>query len=202
MLQDLVDIGSITLHNSLEFQKQQQKYAQLSRTLSNIRSKKSIVGKSQSINKALKLVQNYGATNYPVLLYGESGTGKELFAEEIHAQSSRANKPFLTQNCSAIPENLLESELFGYVKGAFTGATSNKLGLFEAADGGTVFLDEIGDMDINLQAKLLRVLQENEIKPLGGTKTKKLIYVLFQQQTVTLKRMFAPEDSEKICIIV
>lgn len=174
MLQDLVDIGSITLHNSLEFQKQQQKYAQLSRTLSNIRSKKSIVGKSQSINKALKLVQNYGATNYPVLLYGESGTGKELFAEEIHAQSSRANKPFLTQNCSAIPENLLESELFGYVKGAFTGATSNKLGLFEAADGGTVFLDEIGDMDINLQAKLLRVLQENEIKPLGGTKTKKI----------------------------
>ncbi|WP_027721813.1 sigma-54 interaction domain-containing protein [Maridesulfovibrio zosterae] len=172
MLQDLVDIGSISLHNSLEFQEQRHKYAQLSLTLNNIHSKKSIVGKSQSINKALKLVKNYGATNYPVLLYGESGTGKELFAEEIHVQSSRTHKPFLTQNCSAIPENLLESELFGYVKGAFTGATSNKSGLFEAADGGTVFLDEIGDMDINLQAKLLRVLQENEIKPLGGTQTK------------------------------
>lgn len=174
MLQDLVDIGAITLSNSIEFQKQQRKYAQLSLTLNNIRGQKNIVGKSPSINKALKQVQNFGATNYPVLLYGESGTGKELFAEEIHAQSSRAGKPFLTQNCSAIPENLLESELFGYVKGAFTGANSNKAGLFEAADGGTVFLDEIGDMDINLQAKLLRVLQENEIKPLGGTQSKKI----------------------------
>ncbi|WP_319777947.1 sigma-54-dependent Fis family transcriptional regulator [Maridesulfovibrio sp.] len=174
MLQDMVDIGSISLRNSLEFQKQRIEYAELSRTLSSIRDNKSIVGKSQSVNKALKLVENYGATNYPVLLYGESGTGKELFAEAIHAQSSRAQKPFLTQNCSAIPENLLESELFGYVKGAFTGATTNKSGLFEAADGGTVFLDEIGDMDINLQAKLLRVLQENEIKPLGGTQTKKI----------------------------
>lgn len=174
MLQDMVDIGSISLSNSLEFQKQRFEFAQLTRTLSSIRNNKTIVGKSQSVNKALKLVKNYGVTNYPVLLYGESGTGKELFAEEIHAQSSRAQKPFLTQNCSAIPENLLESELFGYVKGAFTGATSNKSGLFEAADGGTVFLDEIGDMDINLQAKLLRVLQENEIKPLGGTQTKKI----------------------------
>ncbi|HAS89487.1 MAG TPA: hydrogenase [Desulfovibrio sp.] len=174
MLQDMVDIGSISLRNSLEFQKQRIEYAQLSRALSSIRNNKAIVGKSQSVNKALKLVKNYGATSYPVLLYGESGTGKELFAEEIHAQSARAQKPFLTQNCSAIPENLLESELFGYVKGAFTGATSNKSGLFEAADGGTVFLDEVGDMDINLQAKLLRVLQENEIKPLGGTQTKKI----------------------------
>ncbi|NDV28372.1 sigma-54-dependent Fis family transcriptional regulator [Desulfovibrio sp. JC010] len=174
MLQDLVDIGSISLSNSLEFQKQRIEFAQLSRTLSSIRNNKTIVGRSQSVNKAMKLVENYGATSYPVLLYGESGTGKELFAEEIHAQSARAQKPFLTQNCSAIPENLLESELFGYVKGAFTGATTNKSGLFEAADGGTVFLDEIGDMDINLQAKLLRVLQENEIKPLGGTQTKKI----------------------------
>ncbi|WP_415719437.1 sigma 54-interacting transcriptional regulator [Maridesulfovibrio sp.] len=174
MLQDMVDIGSISLRNSLEFQKQRREYDKLSRTLSSIRSSRTIVGKSQSVNKALKLVENYGVTNYPVLLYGESGTGKELFAEEIHAKSSRAQKPFLTQNCSAIPENLLESELFGYVKGAFTGAIANKSGLFEAADGGTVFLDEIGDMDINLQAKLLRVLQENEIKPLGGTQTKKI----------------------------
>ncbi|OEU66826.1 MAG: hydrogenase [Desulfovibrio sp. S3730MH75] len=174
MLQEMVDISSLALRNSLEFQKQQRKYAQLSRTLSSIRGKNSIIGKSTSINKALKLVSNYAATNYPVLVYGESGTGKELFAEEIHAQSSRAGKPFLTQNCSAIPENLLESELFGYVKGAFTGANKNKLGLFEAADEGTVFLDEIGDMDINLQAKVLRVLQESEIKPLGGTETKKI----------------------------
>jgi transcriptional regulator with GAF, ATPase, and Fis domain len=174
MMQDLVDIGSISLRNSLEFQKQRMEFAQLSQTLSNIRNNKTIVGRSQSVKKALKLVENYGATSYPVLLYGESGTGKELFAEGIHTQSSRAQKPFLTQNCSAIPENLLESELFGYEKGAFTGATTNKAGLFEAADGGTVFLDEIGDMDINLQAKLLRVLQENEIKPLGGTKTKRI----------------------------
>ncbi|SMF36198.1 sigma-54-dependent Fis family transcriptional regulator [Desulfovibrio gilichinskyi] len=174
MLQEMVDIGSIALGNSLEFQKQQYKYAQLSQTLSSLRGKNSIIGKSASVSKALKLVKNYAATNYPVLISGESGTGKELFAEEIHVQSDRATKPFLTQNCSAIPENLLESELFGYVKGAFTGASANKLGLFEAADGGTVFLDEIGDMDINLQAKLLRVLQENEIKPLGGTHTRKI----------------------------
>ncbi len=174
MLQEMVDIGAIALGNSLEFQKQQTKYAQLSQTLSSLRGKNSIVGKSASVCKALKLVKNYAATNYPVLISGESGTGKELFAEEIHVQSDRATKPFLTQNCSAIPENLLESELFGYVKGAFTGASTNKLGLFEAADGGTVFLDEIGDMDINLQAKLLRVLQENEIKPLGGTNTRKI----------------------------
>jgi transcriptional regulator with GAF, ATPase, and Fis domain len=174
ILQDMIDIGAITLSNSLAFEHQQRKYTQLSQTLNSLRGKKKIVGNSDSIKKALNLVKNYAATEYPVLLYGESGTGKELFAEEIHAQSSRSDKPFLTQNCSAIPENLLESELFGYVKGAFTGATVNKSGLFEAADGGTVFLDEIGDMDINLQAKLLRVLQESEIKPLGGTRTKKI----------------------------
>lgn len=174
ILQEMVDIGSIALSNSLEFEAQRRKYKQLSQTLSTIREKKSVVGKSPKVQEALKLVNNYAATDYPVLLYGESGTGKELFASEIHANSSRADKPFLTQNCSAIPENLLESELFGYRKGAFTGANTDKPGLFEAANGGTVFLDEIGDMDVNLQAKLLRVLQENEIKPLGGTRSKKI----------------------------
>lgn len=173
-IQEMVDLSSIALSNSLEFEDQKRKYLQLSKTLNSIREKKSVVGQSARVKDALKLAVNYAATDYPVLLYGESGTGKELFANEIHSQSSRVDKPFLIQNCSAIPENLLESELFGYKKGAFTGATIDKPGLFEAANGGTVFLDEIGDMDVNLQAKLLRVLQENEIKPLGGTSSKKI----------------------------
>jgi transcriptional regulator with GAF, ATPase, and Fis domain len=173
-IQEMVDLSSIALNNSLEFEDQKRKYIQLTRTLSTIREKKSVVGQSPKVKEALTLAANYAATDYPVLLYGESGTGKELFANEIHSHSSRVDKPFLTQNCSAIPDSLLESELFGYKKGAFTGANTDKPGLFEAADGGTIFLDEIGDMDVNLQAKLLRVLQENEIKPLGGTGSKKI----------------------------
>lgn len=171
-LQEMVDISSIALSNSLEFEDQKRKYIQLSKALRSIREKKTIVGQSKKVKDAMRLCLNYAATDYPVLIYGESGTGKELFANEIHSSSHRADKPFLIQNCSAIPENLLESELFGYKKGAFTGANNDKPGLFEAANGGTVFLDEIGDMDVNLQAKLLRVLQENEIKPLGGTSSK------------------------------
>jgi transcriptional regulator with PAS, ATPase and Fis domain len=109
-----------------------------------------------------------------VLLEGQSGTGKELIARAIHFGSARADKPFIPINCSAIPESLLESELFGHVKGAFTGAVSAKKGLFEVANGGTLFLDEIGDMGTGLQSKLLRVLEDQEIRPLGGTQSAKV----------------------------
>ncbi|MCG8618311.1 MAG: sigma-54 dependent transcriptional regulator, partial [Desulfobacterales bacterium] len=116
-------------------------------------------------------------------------TGKELVAEQLHKGSGRAKKPFLVQNCSAIPETLLESELFGYKKGAFTGANKDKAGLFEAANGGTVFLDEIGDMPMSIQAGLLRVLQKNEIKPLGETRVRHIDVRIVAATNKDIKQM-------------
>jgi len=131
----------------------------------------SISGSSTIINNAKILASKVAITDTPVLLLGETGTGKELFAQAIHYSSNRKDKPFLTINCSAIPKELLESEMFGYKAGAFTGAVKNKKGLFEEANSGTLFLDEIGELDISLQAKLLRVLETNDfIKP-GDTKS-------------------------------
>jgi len=130
-----------------------------------------IIGKSEKIKEATALVQKVAGSDTTVLLMGESGTGKELFAQAIHHLSSRKEGPFVPINCAAIPRELLENELFGSEKGAFTSSTARKMGKFEIAEGGTIFLDEIGDMDISLQAKLLRVLQEKEFERLGGTKT-------------------------------
>ncbi len=127
-----------------------------------------IIGKSEKMQRVYRLLQDVAASDSTVLITGESGTGKELVAHAIHANSRRANKPFIVINCAAIPETLLESELFGHEKGAFTGAVARKLGKFEAAEGGSVFLDEIGDLTPSLQVKLLRVLQEREFERLGG----------------------------------
>jgi len=130
-----------------------------------------IIGQSKAIRGLLSQLLKVAPTDTTILIMGESGTGKELVATSIYKQSLRAGKPFVTINCVAIPGNLLESELFGYEKGAFTGATARKMGKFELADGGTIFLDEIGDMSLETQAKLLRVLQEREFERLGGNQS-------------------------------
>jgi DNA-binding NtrC family response regulator len=128
-----------------------------------------LIGTSQKMQKVYRLIEKVSRHNYPVLILGESGTGKELVARSIHFAGPRKQAPFVPVDCSALAPTLIESELFGYVKGAFTGAVQNKQGLVEAANGGTLFLDEIGDLPVDLQAKLLRVLQEREVKPVGST---------------------------------
>lgn len=128
-----------------------------------------IIGSSASLQGLLQDVSKIARSDSSTLIYGESGTGKELIASALHRLSLRCDKKFIAINCSAIPEDLLESELFGHEKGAFTGAHSRKVGYLEAADGGTIFLDEIGDMPMRLQAKLLRVLQEKKYSPVGST---------------------------------
>jgi transcriptional regulator with GAF, ATPase, and Fis domain len=129
-----------------------------------------IVGRSRKMMELLRLLDRVVGTEVPVLIHGESGTGKELVARAVHFLGSRAKGPFVTENCSAIPESLLESELFGYVKGAFTGADKDKTGLLEQATNGTLFLDEIGDMTAEMQSKLLRVLEVGEVRPVGAKK--------------------------------
>ena len=135
---------------------------------------KSIVGTSPAIRKMFELLEKACATNISVSVSGETGTGKELVAKAIHYNSKRKNKPFVAVNIAAIPRELIESELFGHEKGSFTGAMTRRIGKFEEADGGTIFLDEIGDMEASLQAKMLRVLQEREVTRIGGNQVIKL----------------------------
>jgi transcriptional regulator with GAF, ATPase, and Fis domain len=133
-----------------------------------------IIGQSSRMKEVFLLLDKIIDTEVPVLIQGESGTGKELVARAIHFKGPRKQGPFVTVNAGAVPDTLLESEFFGYVRGAFTGATTDKSGYFEQADGGTLFLDEIGDMDFDMQKKLLRVLQQGEVRPVGGKKTVKV----------------------------
>jgi len=128
-----------------------------------------LIGLSAAMQRVYKMIEKVSQHEYPVLILGESGTGKELAARSIHFSGARKDRPFAPVDCSALVPTLIESELFGYVKGAFTGAMQAKQGLLEAAQGGTLFLDEIGDMPVDLQAKLLRALQEREVKPVGST---------------------------------
>lgn len=137
-------------------------------------NQQAVIGNCRNMRNVFKLVERVADSDSTVLINGETGTGKGLIAKSIHQKSYRSKKPFVAINCGAIPENLLESELFGHVKGAFTGATSAKQGKFEAADGGTIFLDEIGDMSPDLQVKVLKVLEEREFEPVGGNKTVKV----------------------------
>ncbi len=133
-----------------------------------------IVGRSEPIRELLRLVDRVTASDVPVLVMGESGTGKELVARAMHENGPRARRAFVCENCASVPEPLLESTLFGHVKGAFTGASSTRAGLFEIADGGTLFLDEIGEMPLAMQVKLLRVLQEGEVRAVGGERVRKV----------------------------
>lgn len=135
---------------------------------------RTIIGSSPAMEKVFQVVRKVADTEASVLITGESGTGKELVARSIHANSSRRNGPFIAINCAAIPRDLLESELFGHIKGAFTGAIKDKTGKFQLAEGGTLFLDEVGELPVELQPKLLRALQEKVVEPVGGTKPQNL----------------------------
>ncbi|MGQ0560268.1 MAG: sigma-54-dependent transcriptional regulator [Gemmatimonadota bacterium] len=162
----------LTLKKAEERESLRREVTRLREEVSIERRYRQIVAKSPAMTNALGVAAKVARHPSPVLITGESGTGKELVARLIHDESDRARGAFVPVNCGAIPENLLESELFGYVKGAFTGADREKPGLFEAASGGTLLLDEIGDMPGTLQVKLLRVLQESEIRRLGDTRTR------------------------------
>ncbi len=163
---------SHAVERAINYGRLQRQNKTLSSELKKNWTKKEIVGKSAAIQEIFDVIDRVAAAQSNILINGESGTGKEVVAKAIHNQSPRAKKPFIAINCTAIPETLLESELFGHAKGAFTGAHERKKGLFEEAEGGTLFLDEIGDLDMALQAKLLRVLQERKIKPVGDNHMK------------------------------
>src|SRR5512143_464673 len=166
-----LDKLSLSVKNALEKKRLEQENLALK---AKVEGRFEIVGESEKIKALKEEIMRAGPSNGRVLIFGENGTGKELVARAIHKVSLRANGPFVSVNCAAIPGELIESELFGHEKGAFTGASAQRKGQFELADGGTIFLDEIGDMSLSTQAKVLRTLQEQEIQRVGGTKTIKV----------------------------
>ncbi|MBL7545525.1 MAG: sigma-54-dependent Fis family transcriptional regulator [Bdellovibrionaceae bacterium] len=153
-----------------------------------------MIGVSESMAEVARLIQKFGPANDSVLIRGENGTGKEKVARAIHDHSARSKMPFIAVNCAAIPENLIESELFGHEKGAFTGAARSRKGHFEAASGGTIFLDEIGEMPKHLQATLLRVLQEKTITPVGSNETKKIDFRLISATNAPLEKLIVEKS--------
>src|SRR5438034_2310537 len=165
----LVDEIKLAMNRVLEKQVLSKQNFALRRDAATRNSLDNIIGSSSAMDKLKATVRTVASTASTVLIHGESGTGKELVARAVHVCSPRAADAFVSVNCGAFPETLLESELFGYLKGAFTGANQNKRGLFEVADGGTIFLDEISEMTLAMQVKLLRVLQERTVRPVGGT---------------------------------
>ena len=169
-----VDEVQLKIRNALGSRRLSTENMLLKREVAAKTSQARLIGKSDAMQKVLDVINKVADTKSNVLICGESGTGKELVARAIHANSARARMPFVPVNCSALPETLLESELFGYMKGAFTGAVTNKAGLFEVANGGSIFLDEIGETTPATQVKLLRVLQEREFRRVGGTQDVKV----------------------------
>lgn len=174
LLDMLAEHAAICIGNSRLLQKMKKETVYLYQQLDDLSCFEEIIGTSAGMREVFSVISKVAVTDMPVLVLGESGTGKELVAQALHNLSHRNNGPFIKINCAAIPSELLESELFGYEKGAFTGAVRSKKGRFEMADGGTIFLDEIGDMNIALQGKLLRVLQGQEFERVGGEMTRKV----------------------------
>jgi two-component system response regulator PilR (NtrC family) len=164
LLEDVLTAAALALDRG----KLRQQNAALKRDAAQRNSLDNLIGESEPMRALKQTIRTIATTNSTVIVSGESGTGKELVSRAIHTCSPRSNEPYVSVNCGAFPETLLESELFGYVKGAFTGATSNKRGLFELANGGTIFLDEVSETTLGMQVKLLRVLQERCIRPVGG----------------------------------
>ena len=165
----LVDQLRLAVHEVSESLKWKKEAGYLRRELQRLTGLDNIIGQSPNMRAIFDMIQTVAPQTSRVLITGESGTGKELVARAIHENSIRAQAPFITINCGAFPETLLESELFGYMKGAFTGANENRQGLFQAAHGGTLFMDEIGNMSLTMQVKLYRVLQEGKVRPIGST---------------------------------
>ncbi len=187
LIENIINICSIAISKHMACSVESQKTKELKRTIEQLTEQNIIVGKSKNFLDLMHTVESYAQTDFPVLITGESGTGKELIARQIHRLSKRSGEKYLVQNCSTIPEHLLESELFGHKKGSFTGAIESRKGLFEDACGGTVFLDEIGDMPFGLQAKILRFIQSGEVKPVGSTTTIKVNVRLIAATNVDLK---------------
>lgn len=187
----LVEEIRLVVDRALEEMALHEENARLRREMLRVFAQGNIVGRSAGITGMLEMVRTVAPTNSTVLITGESGTGKELVARAIHEASQRREKAFVSINCGAFPETLLESELFGYLKGAFTGADSNRKGIIESADGGTLFLDEIGETSPGMQVKLLRVLQERMVRPLGGTKAIPVDVRLIASTNRDLKAMVA-----------
>ncbi|MFK3797788.1 sigma-54-dependent transcriptional regulator [Pseudomonas sp. NPDC088444] len=169
-----IDELDITVHKALQFRDILRDNQRLRAELDEHQQIESLVGESSAFRKVLQAVDSVRESSATILLTGESGTGKEMVARAIHKHGNRADKPFVAVNCAAIPEGLLESEMFGHKKGAFTGAVSDRIGRFQQADKGTLFLDEVGDMPLALQAKILRALQERVIEPVGDPRERKV----------------------------
>jgi two-component system response regulator PilR (NtrC family) len=187
----LVEELTLTVRRALEELALREENLRLRRELLRVFAAQNIVGHSRPIEAILEMVRTVAPTSSTVLITGESGTGKELVARAIHEASLRREKPFVSINCGAFPETLLESELFGYLKGAFTGAESNRKGIIESAHGGTLFLDEIGETSLGMQVKLLRVLQERTVRPLGGATDVSVDVRLIASTNRDLKKMVA-----------
>jgi two-component system, NtrC family, response regulator PilR len=187
----LVEEITLVVERALEELALHEENARLRREMLRLFAQENIVGRSERIAAILEMVRSVAPTNSTVLITGESGTGKELVARAIHEASQRRDKAFVSINCGAFPETLLESELFGYFKGAFTGADTNRKGIIESASGGTLFLDEIGETSPGMQVKLLRVLQERMVRPLGGTQNIPVDVRLIASTNRDLKAMVA-----------
>lgn len=184
----------LIIKNGLEKQKLVQENQQLKKTLRTQASFQNIIGKSEKMHQLFELVSQVGPRSTTVMITGETGTGKELIAKAIHNCSNRSNKTFLSVNSGTIPFDLIESELFGHVLGAFTGATRNKKGLFEVANGGTIFLDEIGNLPLEMQSKLLRVLQEKEFRQVGGVQNIKVDVRIVAATNINLREAVKKGD--------